>query len=64
MSPAEAGTPALAQAITRLITETRFTTAAASAAARYAEIDGASLAADAITTWLQTHATANAKTMP
>jgi UDP:flavonoid glycosyltransferase YjiC (YdhE family) len=64
MSPAEASTPALPQAIGRLVTETRFTTAAASAAARYADIDGASLAADAIITWLQTHSAARASTMP
>ena len=64
MSPTQSSTPALPQAITRLVTEPRFTAAAASAAAHYAEVDGASLAADAIITWLQTHSTTSASTMP
>jgi UDP:flavonoid glycosyltransferase YjiC (YdhE family) len=60
MSPAHAGTPALPQAITRLITETHFATAATSAAAHYAGIDGGAVAADTIITWLQARSTTSA----
>lgn len=52
MSPTQAGTPALAQAITRLVTEAGFHTGAAGAAARYAGVDGGALAADTIIDWL------------
>lgn len=60
MSPANAGTPALPQAITRLVTETHFATAATSAAAHYARIDGGALAADTIITWLRARSTTSA----
>jgi UDP:flavonoid glycosyltransferase YjiC (YdhE family) len=59
MSPNDALTPALPKALTRLITDTRFATAATSAADRYANIDGGALAADVIITWLQRHPAAN-----
>lgn len=60
MSPNDAPTPALPQAISRLITDTRFATAANSAAKVYARVDGGALAADVIVTWLQQHRAANA----
>lgn len=58
MPPADAGTPALPQAITRLIAETPFATAATSAAAHYAGVEGGALAADVIIDFLQARSSA------
>lgn len=60
MSPTDATSPALPKAVTRLITEPEFITAATSAAQLYAGVDGSARAADVITTWLHTRPTAKA----
>lgn len=62
MSPNDAPTPVLPEAINRLIADTRFTTAAASAAQLYAEVDGGEIAADVIINWLRARASAPATT--
>ena len=53
MAPTDAATQALPDAIARLIADTRFATAASSAAQLYAGVVGSALAADVIITWLQ-----------
>ncbi|WP_240918100.1 nucleotide disphospho-sugar-binding domain-containing protein [Phycicoccus sp. HDW14] len=52
MAPAAAATTALPAAITRLLEEPAFAAAARAAAARYAGVDGGSLAAEVIIRWL------------
>lgn len=52
MSPDGALTPALTEAVTRLVEEPSFRAAAAAAASLYEGVDGGELAADAILTWL------------
>jgi len=62
MAPTDATTRALPEAIARLIADTRFATAASSAAQLCAGVDGSALAADVIITWLQAQPAANAST--
>lgn len=59
LSPAEATTSALPQAVSRLVSEAPFATAAASAARAYAGIDGGARAADVILDWLRTRSAAS-----
>lgn len=61
MSPTAASTPALPEAIARLISETDFATSAASAAELYTVVDGGAVAANVIIDWLRARSSPNAK---
>ncbi|GAA4402795.1 hypothetical protein GCM10023168_13710 [Fodinibacter luteus] len=61
MSPGEVTTPALTDAVARLLTQPRYGAAARSAAGLYADVDGAALAADVILAWLAERAAERAK---
>lgn len=64
MSPEHAGTPALPQALARLVAEPRYAAAAAAAATHYAGVDGGALAADAIIHWLSASSPTSARSTP
>lgn len=57
MSPDEAGTASLGEALARLVGEPGFAAAATSVAATYAGVDGGAAAADVIVDWLRTRGT-------
>ena len=61
MSPLAASTPALGEAITGLVSDDTFATAASAAAEMYALVDGGARAADVIIEWLRARSASSAR---